>query len=161
MTVPLGDYYTRIDAMITEVLPDYRNTPDRMAGNAGAKWSSIKLAGMPKDAGQKNKVAKYTLSWEIMLIHGASSLGNKGVMRAWMYDDIAAIQNYFDTHGDLLLDTQSNPDDYINGFRPSTLEFTFIDEGDFGMVGQSGTNMRATRYSLQFRHDDILTGQQL
>lgn len=154
MTVPLGNYFTRIDAMISEALSDYRNTPDSGVGNAGGKWFSIKLGGMPKDAGQNTKVVKYVLTWNIMLVHGAFNLGNKGVMRVWMYDDIAAIQNYFDERGDLLLDTQSNPADYISGFRPGTLQLTFIDEGDFD-------KMRATRYSLQFRHDDILASQQV
>lgn len=154
MTVPLGDYFTRIDAMIIEALSDYRNTPDSTVGNAGAKWFSIKLGGMPKDTGQTNKVKKYTLTWNIMLVHGAQDLGNKGVMRAWMYGDIADIHNYFDERGDLLLDTQSNPGDYISGFRPGTLQFNFIDEGDFD-------KMRATRYTLQFRHDDILDSQQV
>lgn len=154
MTVPLGDYFTRIDAMISEALSDYRNTPDRTVGQGGPKWFVIKLNTMPKDAGQNTKVAKYIITWGIMLVHGASNLGNKGVMRSWMYDDIAALLNYFDEHGDLLLDAQSNPADYISGFRPGTLQFNFIDEGDFD-------KMRATRYSLRFRHDDILGSQQV
>ena len=154
MTVPLDDYFTRINAMVKEALSDYRDTPDRTVGDGGAKWFVIKLNAMPKDTGQATKVKKYTLTWGIMLVHGASSLGNKGVMRAWMYADIADIHNYFDERGDLLLDTQSNPADYISGFRPGTLQFNFIDEGDFD-------KMRATRYTLQFRHDDILDSQQV
>lgn len=157
MTVPLDDYFTRINEMVAEALSDYRTTPDRTVGNAGPKWFVVQLApgGMQKDGGpHTSTVKKYTLKWEIMLVHGDASLGNKGVMRAWMYTDIAALNNYFDIRAGLLTDTQSNPTDTISGFRAGSLTFNLIDEGDFD-------KKRATRYLLQFRHDDILSSQQV